>query len=500
MKKHLTTISSFAMMMFVAFTASFTLTSCGEEVVIDPPIEGKTVFSAGSISFNNEDGTRTTLDKSRTYYWQFNDQIWVNDGGTWLKSSDSELSPDNKSANFYYDKLLTADSYEVVYTGYNSQYPDKVTIPASFTSYSVANTNIGQRGDCGVATATRNEDGTYSFALEHKSSYLGIAPLKTSYLNKGYRWTKIEITDVNGKPIAGTFGFSHANGIDSTSITSPSSTITLNLGNDVNAYLQPYNSDLTYVYTVIPPCHRQLNIKYYFVDDANPTEVMTITKQLNPRKFIENNVVQFRHGLSAEYYQWDAPITEPHDGTRIGSNGNYSKVAEGTQATKSCATMPNANELYWYISAGDPRWDNTTQWTTDGGASYHTGGAWIKKKQYITGFSSTVGKNGVDMRTTATHHSVNTTTYQSGGKPTDTSQYFFLPALGCYWNTQDLVEVGINGWYWSSSSHPTNPVKSYRVQIDSNGISVTPGGDDQTTGNQQRRFAFIAGKGSDWFK
>ena len=113
MKKHLTTILSFAMTMLMAFTASFTLTSCGEEVVIDDSRSGKTVFAAGLDDFKNEDGTRTSLDKNLVYHWSYNDQIWVNDGGKWTKSSDSELASDAKSARFFYDKLMTDDSYEV---------------------------------------------------------------------------------------------------------------------------------------------------------------------------------------------------------------------------------------------------------------------------------------------------------------------------------------------------------------------------------------------------
>jgi hypothetical protein len=493
MKKHLTTILSFAMIMLMAFTASFTLTSCGEEVDINGGGNpGKTVFSAGTSSFNNEDGTRTLLDKNLVYYWQFNDQIWVNDGGTWLKSSDSELSPDSKSARFYYDKLMTGDSYEIVYTGLNSTSATQVTIPASFTVSSNNDMRIGERGDCGVATATR-QDGIYQFALQHKGSYLGIAPLKTSYLNKGYRWTKIEITDVNGKPIAGTFGFGHTNGIDTTYITSRSSTVTITLSENINnAPLQSYNSEYNYIFVVIPPCHRELHVKYYFIDPAEPENVMTITKKLNPRKFFENNVVTFRHGLSPEYYRWDAPKSEPFT---AGYNNANLAAADFAQSTNACATMPNPNEMAWYVQNGDPRWDNTTQWTIDGGASYYTGGVWIKKKANITGFSSTVAPNGKDLRTEYGTVKNTSTSYVSSGKPANTSQYFFLPALGMFQTAGSVVsELGVTGYYWSSFASiysTTLNETGYYLGFDSNNIKV---------GGWRRGHGCIAGKGSDWFK
>lgn len=479
----------------MAMVAVFSLASCGEEVIIDSPNSKGTKFSAG-ISDLDIDGTRTRIDRNRVYYWQFNDQIWVNDGGTWLKSSDSELSADQRSGNFYYDKLLTAKTYEVVYTGYNSSSATEVTIPATITSTQNVGADIGERGDCGVATATRNDDGTYSFALQHKSSYLGVAPLKVGYLNRNYKWTKIEVTDANNKPIAGTFGFGK-NGIDTTSVTSPSATIALNVGDIdlANTFLQSYNTNYSYIYVVVPPVHRKLNVKYSFIDIANPTEVITMTVPLNARKFIENNVVQFRHGLKPDFYMWDAPKTEPYDAYRIASNSrhNYNKANSFVKASGSCATMPNPNELAWYLKNGDPRWDETTEWTMDGGASYHKGGVWIKKKANIAGFSSTAAPDGTNLCTTYQQVGDYTSNYTSAGKPANTSQYFFLPAQG-YQGSSGHNDIGTTGYYWSSySTDPNayNQVCGYAMIFTKNSITV---------GRAQRTFGYIAGNGADWFK
>lgn len=477
----------------IAMVAVFSLASCGEETIVDTPNikKGKTVFSAGKNDLNIE-GTRTMLDRDRTYFWQANDQIWVNDNGTWVKSSESDLSPDQKSANFYYDRLLTEPEYQVLYTGYKSNSATQVTIPASMSISQQG--NIGVRGDCGVATATRQPDGTYKFALLHKASYLGVAPLKMTYLNKSYVCTKTEIVAANAKRIAGTFQFT-AEGIDTIHMTSPSSKIELISQPDLAPALQSYNANINYTYVVLPPVYAQLTVKYYFIDLANPTDTLSVSKVLNPRKFLENNVVLFRHGLNPDFYGWDAPITEPIDVTR---NTNWNAAAPYTQASRGCATMPNPNELYWYIVNGDPRWDNETEWTNDGGATRQTGGVWIKKKSVILSegktFDPSIGYNNVDMRTTFAAFGVASTEYKSNGKPANTNNYFFLPAQGLK-SGDDITSNGTVGYYWSSYSSPRstvdNEAMAYCLVFDSNRISIN---------SAKRRYGCVAGRGSDWFK
>ena len=485
----------------IIMATAFSLASCSqEEELVNPNTNpntntktGRTVFAAGGPT---EDGTRTTMDNNRVYHWQYNDQIWVNDGGTWIKSMDSELAPDSKTANFFFDRVMTEPSYEVLYTGFNSNDPTKVTIPASFVTGS-NNRFIGAHGDCGVATATRNpENGTYSFALLHKASYLGVAPLKSSYLNKHYVCTKIEITDVKGKPIAGTYNF-NANGIDTTNVTSPSSTITLNTNDDTKITVQNYNSKLEYAWVVLPPSYRKLNIKYTFYEVSNPAQEFSHVKSLNDRRFIENNVVQLRHALTTEYYRWDAPFSEPFSGGFY----NASSVPELTVAENSCASMPNPNEMYWYVLNGDPRWDEETEWTADGGASYHTGGVWIKKKSVILAegktFDSNVGYLGQDMRETNREYHFAGDSYRYGGKPEDTSKYFFLPALGFYGGGDHVVtDLGVYGIYWASCSSvpavesPSVP-RAYAMRFTKNSVGI---------GSAMRNSGCIAGNGSEWFK
>ena len=55
------------------------------------------------------------------------------------------------------------------------------------------------------------------------------------------------------------------------------------------------------------------------------------------------------------------------------------------QATQSCATLPNVNEMTWY-AASNPCWDRDELWTTMG--HLYKGGIWFKKKAYISRFNA----------------------------------------------------------------------------------------------------------------
>ena len=154
--------------------------------------------------------------------------------------------------------------------------------------------------------------------------------------------------------------------------------------------------------------------------------------------------------------------------------------------------MPNANELYWYIVSGDPRWDNTTPWSNDGGLTERTGGIWIMTRAAILAagrtFDPNVGKDNVDMRAIFKAHSVTTTAYQTGGRPADTSNYFFLPALGCYGNGS-LRLPGTNGYYWSSSPYPGLSATAYILHSYSGYVYLD---------FDYRYYGYVAG--SQWFK
>ena len=128
------------------------------------------------------------------------------------------------------------------------------------------------------------------------------------------------------------------------------------------------------------------------------------------------------------YYMWDAPAAY------VSGVTNYKTITSGV-ATYSCKDCPTYAQIQMYIGAGT-YWDSTTSWT-DASGTTHTGGLWLKKKAYISGFD--VG--------TATKKTSATPT---AGIPTNTSQYFFLPARG-FMSGSSLSNVGSTGSYWSST-------------------------------------------------
>ena len=188
------------------------------------------------------------------------------------------------------------------------------------------------------------------------------------------------------------------------------------------------------------------------------------------------------------FYQWDAKapywdgVTLPdvlenntnYDsyGTRS-ANSNYSTAYNGygvvTNAVNSCTIAPNANEMLYYKTYGDPHYDNKTPWTFKG--HLYTGGLWLKKRSVIyndlkaAGYSqltsqtdmkekfyfSSSDATGIDFRTTY-QYLPSTPTRDI---PASTSDYFFLPMLGSF-STGTLNYVGRLGIYWSSSGDPLN--------------------------------------------
>jgi len=134
---------------------------------------------------------------------------------------------------------------------------------------------------------------------------------------------------------------------------------------------------------------------------------------------------------SFNYYMWDATAAYVY-----GTN-NYNTITSGV-ATNSCKDCPTLDQIYMYIGAGT-YWDNTTPWKDASGTTY-TGGIWFKKKAYISGFDAG----------TATK---STSATPTKGIPSNTSQYFFLPASG---SMSGFIArfVGSAGYYWSSTPFP----------------------------------------------
>ena len=106
---------------------------------------------------------------------------------------------------------------------------------------------------------------------------------------------------------------------------------------------------------------------------------------------------------------------------------------------------------------------------------------WFKKKSvlltegnYDTEKSA---DNTTDLRTTYKYYN-NTNSSINSGVPSaaDANKYFYLPALGGYYNSGQLNNVGIVGYYWSSSAYPWYSLSAYRLYFGSGNVGVNYAG------------------------
>ena len=461
---------------FLAAMSVIGFSACSNDNSLDSgnSNSGEGIVFAGTNAAVKRDmsGSRTSADYDRdnhtlTFYWEPNDKIFLNDNN----SATTAITAKQARAGFiFYSGNYTASTYDVYYTGSNGTSYNTVNIATSQTQNAPNSTShFGQAGDCGTAQATRQTGGGYKFDLTHHSSYLCFLPRTTNAAGTNWVMTQVKVTSDNN--IAGAYTLS-TSGLSG---TGSSNTITLNTNNfDVtnSQTSQPTNA----AFMVIAPGTHSLTVEYT-VKNTVSNETATITKTLTPNKGYNANTVYpvtamlFTDYTAAKYYQWDAPqdmwygktpidyVTGTYNSsdfvtasdpnrmsqeTYTGVNYNYTADFGGGASTPQTTTLyqakatsknnPTIQEMVWFKDKGDAHWDDNTAWTFRG--KLYKGGMWIKKPGIIaaengiteaamkTTFPNPV-QNGFEM-----HGGTNNTIAQ--GTPTNTANYFFLPALGSY--------------------------------------------------------------------
>ena len=376
MKKHL--FSNFAVTMLMAFLASFTLSSCSEEVVVENKQEeaqqkANLDIPEGAIVFStaDADSTRTSIDLNSKFYWTANDKIWVDvDRNPETKdflhtfslgSDDMEMSDDKRYARFIFTSAgvaaikdiekekLEADpdatvTFDLTYTGTSSSSGTEVTIADNQDQEPDHPEIIGEKGDCATAVATRNAKGQYVFTLHHEAHYLILQPYQDEEITtKDWKLKKIEIFSLDNEPLSGTFDFG-MDGLDvaKTPNTTTNTTITIdNIGGADGLELQKGKAaDNPAWYVVIAPAtdgNHRLRIRYTVYPDAyinydgkNPktkTDIV-IVKDLPVIGSAANRVTKITHKMTAErvptdeFYQWNA--TNPYwDGVDLANRPTW---------------------------------------------------------------------------------------------------------------------------------------------------------------------------------
>ena len=201
--------------------------------------------------------------------------------------------------------------------------------------------------------------------------------------------------------------------------------------------------------------------------------------------------LQIKNYDGDKYYMWDAQqnywaghewnSANPWQPVLNGNhNGNYPKSNTDPRyyndgngspfnATHSCATLPNANEMSWYVMYGDPRWDADELWTTMG--HLYQGGMWFKKKSVLQAehhYDTEKSADGsTDLRTTRKDYNNTNSSIKNSGIPSaaDANNYFYLPALGYYMPNGMTTEIASKGSYWSSSAYPRNNYIAYYLRF-----------------------------------
>ena len=505
----------------IMLSLGLALASCTKDDVAQNPAKPNEEENKNLTTFvaGGENKTRTSLDyNSGDFYWEAGDYIYVKDDNGVLRKSKN--APTSKVASFNYKvsgKFTASSSYEVYYFGKNSS-NNQVVIPSAQSQSTPNNTeHFGVSGDYGTATATGSVGGTaFSFQLEHQAAYLVFHPYVSNTLLQNCYLTKIEVSSDND--IASTYTLNASTGTlqsVSTGAEADKEIILSTKGSGAYANGFPLktasdNLAVNGAYMVIKPGTHTLKVRYWLKDVSTGIEG-TVTKAFKAFNYDVNNYYDIDGNLNIRdydgdhYYMWDAQeqYWKGYEWTKnlpagVGqptllstyslggpTSSNYPKNNSDSRwyhegggsgrfdATQSCAGLPNANEMSWYCMYGDPRWDADELWTTMG--HLYKGGMWFKKKSVLQAdhhYDTEKSADGTtDMRTTYKYYINYSSSIKNSGLPSaaDAGNYFYLPALGNYFNYGQLYDVGHFARYWSSTAHPGDGNLAYYLGFDSSG-------------------------------
>ena len=448
--------------------------------------------------------TRTSMDyNDGAFYWEEGDKIYVEDDNhVWQVSNNA---PTGKVASFKFKvpgKFTDKASYKVYYPGKNGT-DNNVTISATQNQTKPNSTaHFGVSGDCGTADAARVNK--FHFTLDHQAAILVFQPYNAnSELNDCYL-TKIEVTSDNN--IAGTYTLDPITG--KLTGTGTGKSISIETTGSI-AYFKGFpltknaaNLTTTGTYMLIQPGEHKLKVRYYIKDYSTNVEGV-VTKELSNFDYKKNDYYDMNTNLNLkdydgnQYYMWDAQqqfwygwewtkkLPGGQSTLNYTSSGNYAQnntdlryynesfpglYVNNPATHTSCKDLPNANEMTWYAMKGDPRWDGERLWTTMG--HLYKGGMWFLKKIYISGYRADKAYDNTTDYRTAVGYSQNNSLTPGLPSAADANKYFYLPALGGYWTSAQLLFVGRGGDYWSSSGFSGGGDRAYGMIFSSSDVRV----------------------------
>ena len=509
-----TTIGSVMRGICYGFAALLFAASCANDDVAQNEKQKKDNTPAGTTVFTgtsqSETTTRTvilnhTKGAGASVNWNSTDKIWVkDDGGTWQQSGTVTIpSAANKAEGvFALSGTYTGVTHDVLYTNKSvSGTQPQVEIKATQTQSAPNNfDHAGESGDCGIATGDKDGN-VYNFTLNHKASYLCFIPRTSNEYVKRSKLIKVEI--MSDDDIAGTYNIAADGTLTLASGGSKTITVTTGSGFAIDNSADDMGKNATYA--VVAPGTHKFRIRYWLrntTDNPNgPIEgtvskivtlnctagsIHDITANLDPHDYDGDHYYMWDAKQQYWYgYEWTKHLSgntgQPTLNGSSSSNDaqNNSDVSRWYHerggsgrfdATQSCASLLNVNEMTWYAAKGDPREDKDELWTTMG--HLYKGGMWFKKKSVLQGegnYNSNTAYDGTDWRTNG--NGSNWSVPQTLPSAADAGNYFYLPALGCYYSGQ-LKRVGDYGYYWSSSADPGGAYYAYGLYFYSGSVNV----------------------------
>ncbi len=512
-----TTIGSVMRGMCYGFAALLFTASCANDNVTQDEKQNKDNIPAGATVFTGtsqpEATTRTailnhTKGAGASVNWSSTDKIWVkDDGGNWQQSAAVSLPSalDKAVGVFALSGTYTGASHDILYTNMAvTGTQPQVEIKTEQTQSAPNNfDHAGESGDCGIATGNKATNG-YDFTLNHKAAYLCFIPRTSNEYVKRSKLIKVEI--MSDDDIAGTYDIAADGALTLASGGSKTITVTTGSGFDIDNSADDMSKNATYA--VVAPGTHTFRIRYWLrnttdypgpiAGTARPIEgtvskivtlnctvgsIHDITANLNPHDYDGDHYYMWDAQQQYWYgYEWTKHLAYVGQPTIEDEQGNYARnntdpnhryYHEGWgafQATHSCASLPNVNEMTWYAAKGEPRWDADELWTTMG--HLYKGGMWFKKKSVLLtegNYNSNTAVDGTDWRTNG--RSKNWPASYTLPDAADASKYFYLPALGHY-RLGHLSGVGGLGEYWSSSSNPFDGERAYFLACFSSLVNV----------------------------
>ncbi|WP_424044246.1 hypothetical protein [Prevotella denticola] len=509
--------------------------------------------TAGLTAFVMEDSTgspATRLVGEHTgsgvrFYWSRRDRIFVDnptENAEWradkynnirdLTSEGWEIDDGAciPKAKFLFEGEFTKPEYRVRFLGRNrsdAEYADRVYIgdEKNYIGPQMLSIDDAQTGDFATGIAHRQADGTYTFKLEHKASYITFRPFSTQ---KAFtKWGIVYSIEISAdQALCGMFDIK-GDTIDLSSRPTDEKYKKISCSGPMNYLLKiPSEAfsadDHSYaIMVVVPGTYTNFTVRYRFRPNFNYTTGYVtktyprVTFTAGKNKVISPDLQETVYPADT-YYMWDAvdpywkgyewdsadPVqlralhlvetdknpwsnTDTRRYNEVSPYAGADGAAPAVAASRSCKDCPNINELLWYRVYGAPYVDDEVFVMMDHIWSQRM---WLKKLSTIAReLGKTVAElkekapDGVDYTRSTKKPDMDSFHTVSGelghGKPNNMADYFSLPLIGGYGpagedfspSNHKCHHFGAGnpkGYYWSSTPAPGYPDKAYVWEVD----------------------------------